>query len=124
MVRHPGGLDVLYQGLELFQVAHIRFFTAADVERQAMKYNRIVLADLVENGARPSAGRQIVFGDQLEPVHSGPVFEHIVDMRAAQTYTKAQAVHCNPRPVRPQSELRTLPPSFSQRALDSSALPE
>jgi hypothetical protein len=90
MVRHPVRAHALGQRLELAQVLAVEGIGAADGHRHPVQHDRVTLRDLVEHVERPSAGVEEVLGEDLEPVHLGPVLQDVAEVDAPQADADAE----------------------------------
>ena len=68
------------EGLEPLEMRFIERLRAADRHANAVKRNRVVLADLVERGMRRTAGTHVVFGVDFKEAISLPVGQDRLQM--------------------------------------------
>ena len=90
VVGDPMGLDLLRQPLELAQILEIERVGGADGERYAVHDDGIALSDLLEHIAGPALRVDVVFADDLEPVHRGLVLQDVVEVDGPQPDAEAQ----------------------------------
>jgi hypothetical protein len=57
----------------------------AEVHRNAVLYNPILLQNPVENGKRPAAIHHVVFGNDFEPIHYRFSLQDVAVMRYSQS---------------------------------------
>src|SRR5205807_160203 len=77
MIRDPSGPDSFSELLQPAQIFEVQRVLGADRQRDAVHDDRIAFADAIEHVERPPTGDHEIFRNDLEPVDSRPILEHV-----------------------------------------------
>ena len=84
MIGEPGRLRALHQPLELLQMLAVQPVGRAEIHRDAMLDDAVLLEDRIEHLERAAAIDHEVFRDDLEPIDHRFLRENVPVMRNAQ----------------------------------------
>src|SRR5580704_5283701 len=85
MIREPWGLRSAGQLLQSLQVFTVERLCGAEVHRDAVLDDPVLVQDLVECLESAASVDHVVFGDDLEPVDDGLLRENMFIVRNAKT---------------------------------------
>src|ERR1700752_759223 len=87
MIRQPGSLGPLHEGLQAPQMLAVWFFRRPEIHGYAVLHHAVLIENLIEDVERASAINHVILRDDFEPINHWLFRKDVLIVRSPQTDT-------------------------------------